>query len=59
LNGTFDIWYFYNGYTSTAKADYTFCLSIPNRDQLLIDFESKPPGQAFFGDSFFCQVWGF
>jgi predicted nucleic acid-binding Zn-ribbon protein len=55
FNGTFAVWYFYNNTFSTAKADYNFSISSAG-DQLGINFDSKPPGQAFFGDSFFMQV---
>jgi hypothetical protein len=58
FNGTFAVWYFYNDTFSTAKADYNFSISSTG-DQLGINFDSKPPGQAFFNDSFFMQVWGF
>jgi hypothetical protein len=58
FNGTFAVWHFYNDTFSTAKADYNFSISSAG-DQLVINFDSKPPGQAFFNDSFFMQVWGF
>jgi hypothetical protein len=58
FNGSFAVWNFYNSTISTAKADYSFSISTGS-NQLLINFDSKPPGQAFFGDSFFVQVWGF
>jgi uncharacterized coiled-coil protein SlyX len=58
FNINFSVWYFYNNTFSTAKADYTFSLD-GTAQNLIINFEIKPPGQTFSGDSFFVQMWGF
>jgi hypothetical protein len=58
FNGSFGSWYLYNNTFSTVRADYSFSISSAG-NQLLINFDSKPSGQAFFGDIFFVQMLGF
>jgi hypothetical protein len=58
FDGSFGCWHLYNNTFSSVRASYNFSISSAG-NQLLINFDSKPPGQTFSNDSFFVQVWGF